>query len=135
MSFIRSQLAAESSLVESLSQFIRKLNSEEDPLVIVEGLRDAEALRDCGFDGEIFMLCHNQNAAKLQGYSSKYKKIIFLLDNDSEGKSLINRTLRILNGRAKVDLYYQRGLLAASKGKIRHIEELKAYSQSIVQNV
>ena len=39
-------LAAESSLIESLSSFMRKLNDEENALVVVEGIRDANALRE-----------------------------------------------------------------------------------------
>ncbi|MHB1909298.1 MAG: toprim domain-containing protein [Nitrososphaerales archaeon] len=128
-------LASESSLIESLSHFIHKLNHEEDALVVVEGVRDAKALRDSGFDGEIFMLCHKQNVAKLESEASHYKKTIFLLDNDSEGKKLLARTKRILEGRVKLDTYYQREMLPASKGKIRHVEELQAYSQRIAYRI
>ena len=128
-------LAAESSLIESLSHFIRKLNHEEDALVVVEGLRDAKALRDSGFDGEIFMLCHKQNVSKLESEASRHKKTILLLDNDSEGKKLSARTQRILGGRVKLDTYYQRELLPASKGKIRHVEEFSYYAQKLAPYV
>ena len=126
---------AESSLIESLSLFIRKLNHEEDALVIVEGLRDAKALRDSGFDGEIFMLCHKQNVSKLEIEATKYKKAILLLDNDAEGKKLSARTQRILHGRVKFDLYYQRELLPASRGKIRHVEELSTYAEKLAPHI
>ncbi len=119
------------SLIESLSHFIRKLNDEEDALVVVEGMRDAKALRDSGFDGELFMLCHKQSVAKLEVKCTRHKKTILLLDNDAEGRKLVARTQRILSGRVKFDLYYQRQLLPASKGKIRHIEELSAYADRL----
>ncbi len=128
-------LAAESSLIESLSHFIKKLNHEEDALIVVEGLRDAKALRDSGFDGEIFMLCHKQNVTKLENEATKYKKTILLLDNDSEGKKLTARTQRILRGRVKLDLFYQRELLPASKGKIRHVEEFAGYAEKLARYV
>ena len=128
-------LAAESSLIESLSHFIKKLNHEEDALIVVEGLRDARALRDSGFDGEIFMLCHKQNVTKLENEATKYKKTILLLDNDSEGKKLTARTQRILRGRVKLDLFYQRELLPASKGKIRHVEEFAGYAEKLARYV
>lgn len=128
-------LASESSLIESLSHFIRKLNHEEDALVVVEGLRDAKALRDSGFDGEIFMLCHKQNVSKLEGKASQYKKTILLLDNDNEGKKLSARTQRILRGRVKLDTYYQRELLPASRGKIRHVEEFSNYADRLAVHV
>ncbi|MDH2899916.1 MAG: toprim domain-containing protein [archaeon] len=128
-------LAAESSLIESLSHFIRKLNHEEDALVVVEGIRDAKALRDSGFDGEIFMLCHKQNVSKLENEATKYRKTILLLDNDTEGKKLSARTRRILGGRIKLDMYYQHELLPASKGKIRHVEEFAGFAEKLASFV
>ncbi len=126
---------AESMLIESLSDFMRKLNDEDDALVVVEGVRDAKALRNAGFAGSIFMLCHNSNVTKLEGTASRFKKIILLLDNDSEGRKLAARTQRILRGRARLDTYYQRELLPASKGKIRHIEELETYADKLAHHV
>ncbi len=128
-------LAAESSLIESHSHFIRKLNHEEDALVVVEGIRDAKALRDSGFDGEIFMLCHKQNLSKLENEATKYRKTILLLDNDTEGKKLSARTRRILGGRIKLDMYYQHELLPASKGKIRHVEEFAGFAEKLASFV
>ena len=63
--------------------------------------------------------------------ASKFKKTILLLDNDSEGRKLLQRTQRLLSGRIRMDLYYQRALLPASKGKIRHIEELAPYAERL----
>jgi 5S rRNA maturation endonuclease (ribonuclease M5) len=119
------------SLVQSLSSFLRKLNDEENSLVVVEGLRDGRALRDSGFSGDLFMLCHKSSLLKLEDECSKFRKVILLLDNDSEGRKLRERTMRHLNGRIPVDLYYQRSLLPASKGKIRHVEELSSYADRL----
>ncbi len=107
----------EDAMIESLSRFIRKLNDEEDALVVVEGVRDAKALRGSGFSGELFMLCHNSSVSKLEDESSEFKKTILLLDNDSEGRKLVERTRRLLSGRVKLDLFYQRALLPASRGR------------------
>ena len=114
---------------------MRKLNEEEDALVVVEGVRDARALRDSGFAGEIFMLCHKTNVIKLEDAALKFKKTILLLDNDAEGRKLATRTQRILRGRVKLDMYYQRELLPASRGKIRHIEELSNYADRLARHV
>ena len=127
--------ASESSLIESLSEFMRKLNDEERALVVVEGLRDAKALREAGYDGELFMLCHKNNVLTLEETASSFKKIILLLDNDREGKKLSERTRRILGGRVRIDTFYQRELLPASKGKIRHVEELAPYAQRLSRHV
>ena len=125
----------DSQLIESLYGFMRKLNDEDDALVVVEGVRDAKALRDSGFAGEIFMLCHNSNVTKLEEKASNFKKTILLLDNDSEGRKLATRTQRILRGRVKLDTYYQKAILPASKGKIRHIEELAPYAERLARHV
>lgn len=127
--------AEESAIIESLSSFIRKLNEEENALVVVEGKRDAKALRDSGFVGELFMLCHNSNLLRLEERAMKFKKTILLLDNDSEGRKLSFRTQRILRGRVRIDTFYQRELLPAGKGKIRHVEELAPFAQRLAVHV
>ncbi len=126
---------AESHLIESLSLFMKKLNDEDGALVVVEGLRDAKALRDSGFVGDLFMLCHKQSVSKLEDKASRYKKTILLLDNDEEGRRLVERTRRILAGRIPLDLYYQRKLLPASRGRIRHVEEFSAYADRLARHV
>lgn len=127
--------ASESSLIESLSEFMRKLNDEECALVVVEGVRDARALREAGYDGEVFMLCHKNSVLTLEETSTRFKKVILLLDNDREGRKLSERTKRILGGRVRIDSFYQRELLPASKGKIRHVEELAPYAQRLSRHV
>jgi 5S rRNA maturation endonuclease (ribonuclease M5) len=124
-------VAAESALIESLSRFMKKLNDEDNSLVVVEGLRDAQALRDSGFVGDLFMLCHKSNIVSLEERAKDFAKIILLLDNDAEGKKLSERTQRILRGRVKVDTYYQRELLPAGRGRIRHVEELSSYASRL----
>ncbi len=119
------------SVIDSLSEFIYKLNSEERALVVVEGPRDSRALRASGFDGEIFMLCHNQNVRKLADKAAKFEKVILLLDSDAEGKKLAKKASRTIAGKAKIDLFYRRRLLPASRGRIRHVEELKSYAELI----
>ncbi|HYB05074.1 MAG TPA: toprim domain-containing protein [Nitrososphaerales archaeon] len=127
--------ASESSLIESLSEFMRKLNDEVSALVVVEGLRDAKALRDAGYDGELFMLCHKNNILSLEETASRFQKIILLLDNDREGQKLSARTKKILGGKVRIDTFYQRELLPASKGKIRHVEELAPYALRLSRHV
>lgn len=124
----------DSAIIQSLSSFVRKLNDEEDALVVVEGLRDARALRSSGFSGELFMLCHNSNLTRLERKAAKYEKTILLLDNDDEGRRLADRAKRTLSGRVRLDLFYQRELLPASKGKIRHVEELAPYAERLSRN-
>ncbi|MDG6922891.1 MAG: toprim domain-containing protein [Nitrososphaerota archaeon] len=107
------------------------MNSENNSLVLVEGVRDARALRACGFHGDILMLCHRPRTTKLEDRCSKFDKTIFLLDNDAEGKRLVERTQRLLRGKTILDTHYQKALLPAGKGKIRHVEELSRYAEKV----
>ena len=88
-----------------------------------------------GFDGELFMLCHKNNILTLEETAARFKKTILLLDNDSEGRKLAERTMKILQGRVRIDTFYQRELLPASKGKIRHVEELAPYAERLARHV
>ena len=121
----------ESDLIDSLSRFVQKLNSEKGALVVVEGLRDARALRSSGFSGDLFMLCHRPKGVSLEDQCSKFEKLVFLLDNDAEGRRLVERTKKLLSGKASIDMYYQRALLPAAKGRIRHVEELSQYAERV----
>jgi len=131
---MRNSSHSEALLIESLCDFMKKLNDEEDALVVVEGVRDAKALRDSGFVGNLFMLCHNSSVSKLEDTAVKFRKTILLLDNDREGRRLVRRTQDKLRGKVPIDLYYQRQLLPASKGKIRHIEEFNSYSDQLTRH-
>jgi 5S rRNA maturation endonuclease (ribonuclease M5) len=114
------------SLIDSLSDFILKLNSERDSLVAVEGPRDARALRLAGYDGPIFKICHGKNIRSL-GKQADKKRIIVLVDNDSEGDRIAKRIEDAFVGKVRVDLSYRRMLVSAARGEIRHIEELRHY--------
>ena len=125
----------ESDIIQSLESYIQKLNQEENALVVVEGMRDAKALRDSGFSGELHLLCHNSNLAKLESKCIKFRKTILLLDNDQEGRRLLQRVKRVLNGRVAMDLFYQKEMLPASKGKIRHVEEFSAFADRLSSRI
>ncbi len=89
-------------LVESLAR-----EASSTP-IIVEGYRDAEALRRVGVGGEILVL---KSARKLRRYLEERgsRKVILLLDFDSEGVELMAKTLRELEGAVPViDTWYWR---------------------------
>jgi 5S rRNA maturation endonuclease (ribonuclease M5) len=75
----------------------------------------------------VFPLAHDK--------ALKFKKTIFLLDNDAEGRKLLERTRKLLLGRVKMDTFYQRELLPAGKGKIRHVEELQPFADLVSSRV
>lgn len=81
------------------------------------------------------MLCHNSNLGRLERMAARHRKTILLLDNDVEGRRLSERAKRTLSGRVRLDFFYQKELLPASKGKIRHVEELAPYAERLARNV
>ena len=115
--------------IESLALFIRRLNYEADSgaLVIVEGQRDTNALRSLGFEGELFLLCQNKSFTKLITTALSYKKVIVLFDLDTKGDSLTKKVVLLLQKDTIIDLHFRRELLKATRGKVRHIEELNRY--------
>jgi len=119
------------NIIQRLILFIRKLNDEckNGALVVVEGQRDARALESIGFKGDLFLLCHNKSLVKLASEAERYKKTILLLDLDEKGRELTKKAAIILQEKnIKIDLFFRRELAKATKGKIRHIEELNRFS-------
>ncbi|MEM2955914.1 MAG: toprim domain-containing protein [Nitrososphaerales archaeon] len=116
--------------LQELMLFTKRLNDEckNGALVVVEGQRDAKALESIGFNGDLFLLCHNESLVKLAIKAEKYKKIILLLDLDKKGRALTKRAAMILQEKSrKIDLFFRRELAKASKGKIKHVEELSRF--------
>ncbi|MEK7741542.1 MAG: toprim domain-containing protein [Nitrospirota bacterium] len=71
----------------------------KDIPVIVEGKRDALALRELGLQGEILMLHSGQSIYDFcEEISEKFHRVIILLDWDEKGESLNKALCRHLNG-------------------------------------
>jgi 5S rRNA maturation endonuclease (ribonuclease M5) len=67
--------------------------------VIVEGKRDATALRDLGLAGEILTLHSGQSIYDFcEDVSERFHRIIILLDWDEKGESLNKTLCKYLNG-------------------------------------
>ena len=121
-------------IIQALMLFVRKLNDEckNGALVVVEGQRDARALESIGFKGDLFLLCHNKSLVELASEAERYGKTILLLDLDKKGRALTKKAAIILQEKSiKIDLFFRRELIKATKGKIRHIEELSRFSDYI----
>jgi len=121
-------------IIQALMLFVRKLNDEckNGALVVVEGQRDARALESIGFKGDLFLLCHNKSLVELASEAERYGKTILLLDLDRKGRALTKKAAIILQEKSiKIDLFFRRELIKATKGKIRHIEELSRFSDYI----
>lgn len=67
--------------------------------VIVEGKRDAMALREIGLVGEIITLHNGQGIYDFcEEISEKFHRVVILLDWDEKGEELNKTLCRLLNG-------------------------------------
>ena len=99
--------------VSEIKNFVSNLNSMKESVVIVEGKRDAAALRKIGFN--------------FVDSVARHENIIILFDGDKKGRYLTGKTVQLLQRRTNVDLTFKKKLTSITKGKIRFIEQLVCY--------
>lgn len=117
--------------ISDVKNFIISLNSKANSAVIVEGKRDAEALKVLGFSGKVLEFHKFGGVTKFADLASRYKHLIVLFDSDRKGRYLTCKIIEQLERRTKVDLSFKKELVTITKGKIRHIEQLSCYKQLI----
>ena len=113
--------------IQEIKNFIGLLNSKSDSVVIVEGKRDSEALKNLGFSGRVLEFHKFRGLRKFVDLVSEYNSLIILLDRDRKGRYLTTKIVEQLERRVKIDLSFKRKLVSITKGKIRFIEELDCY--------
>lgn len=121
--------------VEGLRGFVRMLNEEYEngSVIVVEGKRDARALASIGFTGQLNEFNHFKGVTNfVDCHSIPGKKIILLLDMDRKGKQLTSKLLKRLQFTGNnVNLSYKRSLARICNGRIRHVEDLRAYAHQL----
>ncbi len=117
--------------ISDLKNFIFALNSAQDSIVVVEGKRDAAALRHLGFTEEILEFHSFGGITKFADSVSNYKNLIILFDFDKKGRYLTRRVIEQLERRTRIDMSYKRRLIVVTRGKICTIEELTQYAQLV----
>jgi|TARA_B100001105_G_scaffold109343_1_gene87634 5S rRNA maturation endonuclease (ribonuclease M5) len=124
-------LISEQEILE-LRNFVFQLNESEESIVIVEGKRDAMALRKIGFSGKILEFHKFGGMINFTDSVSRYKNLIILFDRDRKGRHLTEKTIQLLQRRTKIDLTFKRRLQEITKGKIKFIEQLVCYESYLV---
>lgn len=122
--------------LRELREFVNQINSESitDSLILVEGKRDLEALSYLGCSGNIRVYHNYKNTISLvDNIRNKYKKLILLLDLDHSGETMTRRISMLLNHRY-IDNYYRYRIVEITQGKIRTVEELKSFYNSMSRN-
>jgi 5S rRNA maturation endonuclease (ribonuclease M5) len=122
--------------IRELREFVNQINNEstKDSVILVEGKRDLEALSYLGCSGNI-QIYHNYKSIVdwADNFRVKYKKLILLLDLDDTGKIMTRKISHLLNQRY-IDNYYRNKIIKITQGKIRTIEELRSFYNSMLGN-
>ena len=113
--------------IADVENFIAQLNSKTKSVVVVEGKRDASALRKLGVSGKILEFHKFGGMVNFTDFVARYENVIILFDRDKKGRYLTGKTIQLLQRRTNVDLSYKRKLRSITKGKIMFIEQLVCY--------
>ena len=114
-------------LISELS-LLRELASSS--AVVVEGKRDAEALRSLGIDAEFYFISGSVSSVNqlAESLSKLGKEVIVLTDFDKKGRELASRLIRELQScgvKVKINTEVRKNLMRAFNGiKIGEIEDL-----------
>ena len=102
--------------------------SDDGWSVLVEGQRDATAVRKLGYSGTIVTLSSLSRAGA--GAFGTSKKVIIFTDLDREGAILASRCVkRLSHDGLRTSLAERRRLKAASRGVFLHIENLSRFAE------
>jgi len=125
-------LVSEQEILE-MKNFIFQLNSiGEDGIVVVEGKRDSSALARLGYSGKVLEFHKFRGIIDFTDSVAKYERLIILFDRDKKGRTLTEKTIRLLQRRTKVDLSFKRKLREITNGKIMFVEQLVCYESFLV---
>jgi len=118
--------------IHEIRNFVFQLNLMKDSVVVVEGKRDASALKKLGFSGQIIEFHKFGGIVNFADSVAKYEKLIILFDRDRKGRYLTEKTVQLLQRRTKIDLSFKRKLTVITRGKIRFVEQLVCYESYLV---
>lgn len=121
-------------IVREIKEFINQINNEpaHESLILVEGKKDREALAYLGCNGNIMMYHNFKNTIDLvDKFRDNYKKLIILLDLDRSGELMTKKICNILSHRY-IDQKYRMRVLRITQGRVKNIEELKAFYDSML---
>jgi 5S rRNA maturation endonuclease (ribonuclease M5) len=118
--------------IQEIKKFVFQLNSMKDSVVVVEGKRDAHALKKLGFSGQVIEFHKFGGIVNFADSVARYERLVILFDRDKKGRYLTGKTIQLLQRRTKIDLSFKRKLTAITNGKIRFVEQLVCYESYLV---
>ncbi|MGP3667233.1 MAG: toprim domain-containing protein [Candidatus Bathyarchaeota archaeon] len=123
---------------EELMLFLDKLKEkcEEGAIIIVEGWRDAEALKSLGVDGEFCCIKNTRIPIcdLLIEYANINREIIVLTDFDRDGVKLAEKIRRYLESYGKtVNLNFWLKIGSLISKEVKDVEGLSSYFRNILE--
>ena len=125
-------MIVEEQEITEIKNFVSHLNNMKGSIVIVEGKRDAAALRKIGFSGKVLQFHKFRGMINFVDAVAKHKHLIILFDGDKKGRYFTGKAVHLLERRTNVDLTFKKKLTSITKGKIRFIEQLVCYESFFV---
>ncbi len=116
--------------VEFLRSFVLDLNnlSDEGGVVLVEGKRDIDALREIGYTGKISSISSFNSRESRKALLSA-SSVAILTDLDRQGRQLAARYTKLLRAEGvETSLIERKRFSEASRGTFLHIENLRRFS-------
>lgn len=114
--------------LDQIRGFVESLNAQECA-VLVEGRRDAAALRSIGYAGDLLVFHSYGGPVRFAEVAASHDRIIMLLDGDRRGRLMTARIVTLLQRKTRLDLVFRKRLVRATRGRIKFIEELSRYSR------
>lgn len=98
--------------------------------VLVEGVRDEQALRRLGLEGEIIIYNAGRPLGEIADTLARaHKRLIVLLDWDRTGGHLVKRFTEHLHAQLELDLSYRKEFAIVSQ--VKSVEDLPAAARLI----
>ncbi len=121
--------------LERLEKILEHLfhESEKGNPIIVEGVKDKNALRAMGITGSILCLQSSRlNPLEFVEQLGHIRQAIVLTDFDGQGVSLAHRLARTLNSRGTLgNIIIWRSLRELTRSHLRSVEELPGYHERL----
>lgn len=125
--------------LERLQRLIERITfeSQNGSIIVVEGLRDKDALRRFGVSGRILCLQNSRmNPTRFSEHLDDAQDVVVLMDFDRQGVFLAKSLARTLNSQGiRTNLIIWRDLRRLTKSDIRSIEELPKLQERLVTTV
>jgi len=121
---------------ERLAQLLEKLveKSAQGAIIVVEGVKDAEALRNVGVTGKVFCIKTGRTLLYdvLNDYVNLKEELIILTDFDRRGKQLAGKIVNYLEHHGKPpNLSFWMRMNSLVSGDVKEVEGLTSYLENV----